>query len=61
MLQYEYERMGSAGGGLTGNVTFTITSLNQTMVTLQVNGASGPEGGPLHIKYDGGIRARLSV
>ncbi|MGA2309107.1 MAG: hypothetical protein ABSG57_06115 [Candidatus Bathyarchaeia archaeon] len=55
VLQYEYERVGSTGGGQTGNVTFTVTSLNQTMVTLQVNGTSGPEEGPLHIKYDGGI------
>jgi hypothetical protein len=55
VLHYEYERIGSTGGGQTGNVTFTVTSLNQTMVTLQVNGASGPEEGLLHIRYDGGI------
>jgi hypothetical protein len=55
VLQYAYDRVSSTGGGQTGNVTFTIVSLNQTMVTLQVNATSGVEMGPVHIKYNDGI------
>lgn len=62
MLQYEYERTAWTGGPIdnatfvpTGNVTFAIVSLNQTMITVHVNGTSGFEEGPLNIKYDDGI------
>lgn len=54
-LQYKYERVSSTGAGQTGNVTFTIVSLNQTAVTLQVNATSSVKVGPLHIRYNNGI------
>jgi hypothetical protein len=55
-LQYEYERIGSNGGGQAGNVTFTVASFNQSMVTLDwVNGTSSGKEGTVNIGYDGGI------
>jgi hypothetical protein len=54
-LQYKYERISSTGEGQTGNVTFTIASLNQTAVTLQVNATSGVQAGALRIRYSNGI------
>jgi len=54
-LLYKYYRISSTGGGQTGNVRFTVASLNQTAVTLQVDATTSTQVGPLHIKYSGGI------
>ncbi len=54
-LQYGYSKLGSAGGGQTGNLTFTITSLNQTVVYFQINETSSTEVYSYQIEYRGGI------
>jgi hypothetical protein len=54
-LQYGYERLGSAGGGATGNLTFTIESLNQTAVHFQINGTGSTEVYSYQIEYRNGI------
>ena len=54
-LQYEYARVGSTGGGQTGNLTFTIVSLNQTAVAFQINGTSRAEVDSYQIRYRDGL------
>jgi hypothetical protein len=54
-LEYKYARIGSAGGAQTGGVTFTIVSLSQTAITLQVNATSTSQVSLVHINYDDGI------
>lgn len=54
-LQYGYAKLGSAGGGQTGNLTFTIESLNQTALHFQINETSSTEVYSYQIEYRDGI------
>lgn len=54
-LQYGYAKLGLTGGGQTGNLTFTIKSLNQTAVHFQINETSSTEVYSYQIEYRDGI------
>jgi hypothetical protein len=54
-LQYGYAKIGSVGGGQTGNLTFTIESFNQTAIHFQINETSSTEVYSYQIEYRDGL------